>query len=161
MAAGALSLCIDHKLVVQRLLFCRSKKPLVFPLRSPRAMDKGRVETNGPDSDSRPHDDGEFSGAATRMREAILAAAMGNGANGELDAAAKALVSELRRAKEPPEQVLVQIKQILAEAGLRPSHGPADPALLVDRHVAVYRDLIESTIRYYFESGDGDGRRPI
>ena len=91
--------------------------------------------------------------AAERMRRAIDAAAMGTTSYEELDGAAHALVSELRRANEPPEQALLQIKHILAEAGLRPSQGPADPALIVERHVHLYRTVIESSIRHYF--GDG------
>ena len=79
----------------------------------------------------------------------------GSGSRRELDAAARELVTELRRANEPPEQVLLHIKEILEEAGLRPSHGPADPALLIDGHAAVYREVIQSSIRHYF-SDDGE-----
>ena len=63
------------------------------------------------------------------MRRAIAAVASGKGSRRELEAAAEALVTELREANEPPEQMLLQIKEILAEAGLRPTYGaPVDAA---------------------------------
>jgi len=96
------------------------------------------------------------SSAAVRMLHAISSAAATTSTFGdEVDAAAKALVTELRRANQPPEQVLVQIKQILSEAGLKPSHGPADSAHAFGRQVALYRTVIESSIRHYF-APDGD-----
>ena len=96
------------------------------------------------------------SSAAARMLQAISSAATASTTSGEeLDAAAKALVTELRLANHPPEQVLVQIKQILAEAGLKPSHGPADSTHVVGRQVMLYRTVIESSIRHYFAAGDG------
>jgi hypothetical protein len=98
----------------------------------------------------------EPSGAAIRMLRAISCAASATGMpTQELDAAAKALVTELRLANHPPEQVLIQIKQILAEAGLKPSHGPADSTHVIGRHVGLYRSVIESSIRHYFAPEDG------
>jgi hypothetical protein len=86
-----------------------------------------------------------------RMRRAIQHAAIGTGSPQELDAAAQELVAELRRANEPPEQVLLQIKRILAEAGVRPTHGSDAPAIVVEHHASVYRGVIESSIRHYFQ----------
>jgi hypothetical protein len=94
--------------------------------------------------------DGRSSPAAQRMRNAINAATMGAVSDDELESAARALVTELRLANEPPEQVLLQIKHILAEAGLRPSQGPADPAPVAEHHAHLYRNVIESSIRHYF-----------
>ena len=91
------------------------------------------------------------------MLQAISAASIGSGLDHELDAAALQLVRELREANEPPEQVLLKIKRILGDAGVRPSHGQSDSALVIDRHEAVYRVVIESTIRHYFQASDGDG----
>jgi hypothetical protein len=112
------------------------------------------MSTHGFRSD-RPTDgaasqDGASSPAVERMRNAINAATTGAVSHDELESAARALVTELRLANEPPEQVLLQIKHILAEAGLRPSQGPADPALVAEHHVLLYRSVIESSIRHYF-----------
>ena len=93
---------------------------------------------------------GSSSPAVERMRNAINAASMGSLPDDELESAARALVTELRLANEPPEQVLLQIKHILAEAGLRPSQGPADPAPVAEHHLLLYRNVIESSIRHYF-----------
>jgi hypothetical protein len=82
------------------------------------------------------------------MREAASAAASGQASREELQAAARALVTELRQQQEPPEQVLLQIKSFLADAGLKPGVGAA-PSL--------YRDLISWSIKYYYE--DGASRR--
>jgi hypothetical protein len=115
-------------------------------------MDNQGVE--GRQRNNEPH--AIESSAAGRMLRAVnLAAVDAENSADELDAAAKALVTELRRANEPPEQVLVQIKRILAEAGLRPSAGPADPSLIIEQHVVLYRTVIESSIRHYFAPGDG------
>jgi hypothetical protein len=95
-------------------------------------------------------------GSARRMLHAISAASIGSGTDHELDAAAQQLVLELRAANQPPEQVLLHIKAILAEAGLRPSHALLDPDLVIERHDSVYRNVIESTIRHYFRNSDGD-----
>ncbi len=81
---------------------------------------------------------------ADRMRQVASAAASGQASREELQVAARALVMELRQQHEPPEQVLLQIKSFLAEAGLKPGIGAA-PSL--------YRDLISCSIRYYYEDG--------
>jgi hypothetical protein len=117
-------------------------------------MEKREVEGRTPNTGLEAR---EPATAASRMLQAVSSAAVGTSGATELDAAARTLVTELRLANEPPEQVLVQIKQILAEAGLRPSHGPADSVLVIERHVALYRSVIESSIRHYFASVEGDG----
>jgi hypothetical protein len=117
-------------------------------------MDKLGIENDGPDHIG--HDGRDSTEAVGRMREAITAAAAGSDANQELEAAARELVGELRRANEPPEQMLLRIKRILAQAGLRSTHGPADPALVIERHSSVYRNVIESSIRHYFQPPDGE-----
>jgi hypothetical protein len=91
-------------------------------------------------------------GSEIRMRRAISAASLGAGSHEELEAANRLLVAELRAANEPPEQVLLAIKRILAQAGLRPSHPPSDSAMIVERHATVYRHVIASSIRHYFGS---------
>src|SRR5690348_7295383 len=104
-------------------------------------MEKRGVEaTDGIDRGSAS----EPSSAAIRMLRAVSSAASAAAIpTQELDAAAKALVTELRLANHPPEQVLIQIKQILAEAGLKPSHGPADSSHVIGRNIGLYRTVIE------------------
>lgn len=96
-------------------------------------------------------------GAAVKLRQAILAVVEREGSRAELESAARELVGELRREDHPPEQVLLRIKEILAEAGLRPGHTLASNGSEVMSEAALYRELISSSIRYYF---DGDGRAP-
>lgn len=116
-------------------------------------MEKRSVEGNVPDGGSQAH---ERSSAASRMLRAVSSAAVGSESCAvELDAAARALVTELRLANEPPEQMLVQIKRILADAGLHSGHGPTDPVPLIERHAALYRSVIESSIRHYFATSGG------
>jgi hypothetical protein len=98
--------------------------------------------------------------SAARMRRAISAASIGAGSYEELDAATADFVAERRDAKVPPEQVLLAMKRILAEAGLRPSHEPSDPVIVIERHAAVYRDVIAASIRHYFRPANANGRAP-
>ena len=91
------------------------------------------------------------------MRIAIDAAAMGTGTPVELESAARELVVALRAANHPPDQVLLRIKRILAQAGVRPGHAPDDSTLAIDRHSSVYRSIIGWSIQHYFQSGDGEG----
>ena len=91
------------------------------------------------------------------MLRAISAASLGSGEHEELETAARLLVTELRAANEPPEQVLLAVKRILAQAGLRPSHPPSDSAMVVERNTSVYRTVIASSIRHYFGSNSGAG----
>lgn len=88
---------------------------------------------------------------AERMRRAVAAAVAGRGSTAELQAASRDLVAELRKRNESPEQVLLQIKRFLAEAGLRPHYptppngdgaGPAN---------SLYRDVITWTIKAYYD----------
>ncbi len=97
--------------------------------------------------------------AVERLRQAIEAKASGAGSEDELDAAARALVTELKRAALPPEQVLLLIKRILADAGLRPSYGnsgEASPA--AGSEAAIYRDIIALSIRQYYDGRASDGQ---
>jgi hypothetical protein len=92
------------------------------------------------------------------MRRAIAALASGKGSRRELEAAAEALVAKLREANEPPEQMLLQIKEILAEAGLRPTYGaPVETGTLPDDDSSVYQDVIALSIRSYYRDGSNGG----
>ena len=96
-------------------------------------------------------------GKALRLRHAIIAVVRRAGTRVELDTAARELVTELRSHDRPPEEVLLRIKEILAEAGLRPGHTLAADGSELMGESALYRDVISSSIRYYF---DGDGKGP-
>ena len=94
----------------------------------------------------------DSSDAVERLRRAIEATTSGRGAEGELESAARTLVTELKREALPPEQVLLLIKRILADAGLRPSYGDSsDVTPAVGSQAAVYRDIIALSIRLYYD----------
>ena len=114
-------------------------------------------DIGGDDSGPTSHGELDLTGAGARMLQAISAASIGSGSHEALETAVREFVAELREANEPPEQVLLAIKRILAQAGLRPSHPPADPAMVVERLASVYRDVIASSIRHYFGASDGSG----
>jgi hypothetical protein len=89
--------------------------------------------------------------ATERMRRAIAAAvAAGNGSSEELQTAARALVNDLRQRDEPPERMLLKIKEILGSAGLR-SGLPAEDGETTRHEAEVYRDVIMWSIRAYYE----------
>jgi hypothetical protein len=128
------------------------------------------TESRGnPPSDDRRNDigtPGTSSDPRDRLRTAIaaiLAEPDEAGSTRAMDAvklAARTLVNELRRAEQPPEKMLIQIKRILADAGLEPafptmqeSEYPELPA------TSVYRTIIEWSIRYYYDGNCGDGLR--
>lgn len=112
-----------------------------------------RSDESGPTS----HGELDLTAAGARMLQAISAASIGSGSHEELETAVREFVGELREANEPPEQVVLAIKRILAQAGLRPSHPPADPEMVVERLASVYRDVIASSIRHYFAASEGSG----
>lgn len=89
------------------------------------------------------------------MRRALAAVAGGKGSQRDLQHAAHELATELREANQPPEQMLLRIKEILAEAGMRPTYASPDLDGPLDHTATVYRDVIAWSIRSYY--GDGDG----
>ena len=96
--------------------------------------------------------------ASRRLRRALGGIANGKGSRSELEAAAESLVTAMRRAHEPPEQMLLQIKEILAEGGLRPTYAtPTEADALPRSDASIYRDVIAWSIRAYYGNGDGDG----
>ena len=109
----------------------------------------GRMPAHG-DGTPKAHE------AAERLRQHLSALARGRGSRLELHDAAAALVSELRREEQAPEQVLLRIKEILGEAGLRPSYATSD-ITPVGPDMSVYQDVIALCIRVYYD-GDGPGR---
>jgi hypothetical protein len=92
------------------------------------------------------------SAATERMRRAIEAVTRDGTNRRELEDAARELVTELRTASRAPEQMLLQIKQLLAEAGLRPSYAmPNEPGTKTGLESNVYRDVIAWSIRHYYD----------
>jgi len=83
------------------------------------------------------------------MREAIAAAKRGTGSREELQAAAREMVRELRRANGSPEKTLLQIKSLLADAGLRPNY--TDGEQTPTSEAAIYRDVIAWSIKAYYD----------
>jgi hypothetical protein len=92
--------------------------------------------------------------ATARLRQSLNAVASGGGSHEELHNAAAELVLTLRREKQPPEQMLLRIKEILAEVGLRPSYASADLDITLGREATLYRDMIAWCIRSYYADGD-------
>ena len=97
--------------------------------------------------------------AADRLRRAIGAAAAGKGSRDELETAARALVAELRGRDAAPEQVLIQMKELLAQAGLRAGFTATDASETHRDQAALYRDIITWSIRCYYEDGKGGKNR--
>lgn len=92
--------------------------------------------------------------ASERMRDAIAALAQGEPGQDQLRVAACELVAALRSKEQPPEKALVQIKKVLADAGLEtPPMGMVDEAEgeVPSRDAELYRELIAWSIRCYYE----------
>lgn len=88
-----------------------------------------------------------------RLCAAIKQALAGDGAPA-LEVAATELVAQLRGSHMPPEKMLVRIKEILAECGLRPTQASPSP----NDHTspaALYRDIIALSVRVYYEGRGG------
>ncbi len=149
-----------HTTLVRPLLFAAVLLEAAKRKSEHRTM-KGAM---GPSDGSRQLQDGTGGGggseidAAEQMRRAIAAVAAGAGSSDEVQAAARTFVNELRQHKEPPEKMLLKIKELLGSAGLRAGF-PTDALAPADRETAVYRDVIVWSIRAYYEGTDGDGKR--
>ena len=94
--------------------------------------------------------------AADRLRRAVNAATTGSGSREELQAAARALVAELRR-DAAPEQMLIQVKTLLGDAGLRAGYPATENDAAHQNQATLYRDIITWSIRCYYEDGKNDG----
>lgn len=104
---------------------------------------------------------GPPSTATARMREAISAVLHGTGTREQLEKAARELVTELRQREPLPEQMLLRIKEILADAGLRPSYASRESAQSfpgLRNESDVYRDVIAWSIRFYYSDRDRDAQ---
>jgi len=92
---------------------------------------------------------GQEEDPAARLRRLLAGVVRGTGSRDELRRAASALVDQLRRDNLPPEDMLLRIKRILAEVGLRPTYASAPPEF-GPREPSVYGDLIAWCIREYY-----------
>jgi hypothetical protein len=148
---------VAHTTLVRALLFpgalrraisciAASSKNELGTMKGPRKSgDPSPRQHDGADGDAKP--DGN---ATERMRRALAAVAAGDGSTDELQAAARALVTDLRGHDAPPEKMLIKIKEILGSAGLRAGLAESDEAVS-DHEAAVYRDVIMWSIRAYYE----------
>jgi len=91
--------------------------------------------------------------AADRLRRAVNAAMTGAGSREELQGAARALVAELRGRHEAPEQMLIQVKTLLGDAGLRAGYPASENGTPHENDATLYRDIITWSIRFYYEDG--------
>jgi hypothetical protein len=98
--------------------------------------------------------------AVDRFRRAVTAATAGAGSRGELQEAARGLVTELRRRNEAPEQMLIQMKNLLGDAGLRAGYPAAETGESYTADAALYRDIISWAIRCYYEDGKNGEKSP-
>jgi hypothetical protein len=95
---------------------------------------------------------GETPDPAARLRETLAAVASGAGSRDELQRAAGAVVAHLRRENLPPEQMLLQIKEILTGAGLRPTYATEEVGgATASPTSTLYRDVIAWSIRRYYD----------
>lgn len=91
---------------------------------------------------------------ADRLSRAVSLAVAGGGSREELEEAARSLVAELRGRAHAPERMLVEIKTLLADAGLRATYSAADTTEWRGNRAAIYRDIITWSIRFYYEDGN-------
>lgn len=91
---------------------------------------------------------------AARLREAVAGFGVSRGSRGEVERAARELTVALKQEHVPPEQMLLRIKELLAEAGLRPTYAAAmSSENLGDSEATLYRDVITWCIRDYYAQG--------
>jgi hypothetical protein len=86
----------------------------------------------------------------------LNAVATGAASRHELERAAANLVAHLRRERHAPEQMLLHIKQVLADAGLRPTYAAMERPDDGDDST-LYRDVIAWCIRSYYHGPPATG----
>lgn len=90
------------------------------------------------------------SDAAADLKRMLSAVANGRATRTELNDAATNLVAHLRRERHAPEQMLLRIKEVLAEAGLRPTYASPEHSTVAEDG-NLYRDVIAWCIRSYYD----------
>ena len=97
-----------------------------------------------------PQHDGSFDATAD-LKRTLSAVASGRASRRDVEGAATTLVAHLRSERHAPEQMLLRIKEVLAEAGLRPTYASREHSNDGD-HGNLYRDVITWCIRSYYEA---------
>lgn len=105
----------------------------------------GAGQTSGESTDGRR-------AATARLQTVLAGVATGASSRDDLRDAAIALVQQLRRDKLPPENMLLHIKQVLGEAGLRPTYASALPEF-ASGESSLYSELIAWCIKEYYRDG--------
>ncbi|HEY4219024.1 MAG TPA: hypothetical protein VGM67_17905 [Gemmatimonadaceae bacterium] len=101
---------------------------------------------------------GDGADVVEHMRRAVRAAAEGAGSPADLQEAARQLVAHLKQDRARPEQMLLRIKGILAEAGIQPAYTQdSEHTVFISTPESVYRNVIAWSIRHYYAESDGDG----
>lgn len=103
-----------------------------------------------PNAATGPSLDGS-SDAMADLKRTLSAVATGRATRQDLENAATNLVAHLRRERNAPEQMLLRIKDVLADAGLRPTYASTEQSG-VDDDGNLYRDVIAWCIRSYYEA---------
>jgi hypothetical protein len=104
------------------------------------------VDSNGPRG---PSLDGT-SDATEDLKRILSAVASGRATRRDVEGAATILVAHLRSERHAPEQMLLRIKELLAEAGLRPTYASTEQSSLSEDG-SLYRHVITWCIRSYYE----------
>jgi hypothetical protein len=110
---------------------------------------RGNAPFDAPDS-NRGSSDGSPD-PTSDLRRTLNAVASGRASRRDLERAATDLVSHLRREQHAPEQMLLRIKEVLADAGLRPTYASTEDSSL-GGDANLYRDVIAWCIRSYYEA---------
>jgi len=101
-----------------------------------------------------PARDPKLTALAAKLRDAVAAAGSTPGGRADVERAAREFTTALRTEHFPPEQMLLRIKELLADAGLRPSYAAATSSEnLGDFEANLYRDVITWCIRDYYDQG--------
>jgi hypothetical protein len=104
------------------------------------------VDPNGPRGAQL---DGSFD-ATANLKRTLSAVASGRASRRDFEGAATRLVAQLRSERHAPEQMLLRIKEVLAEAGLRPTYASSEHSHDGDDG-KLYRDVITWCIHCYYD----------
>src|SRR5438477_12806778 len=88
---------------------------------------------------------------AEPLKRAVARAQEGQGSRRDLEAAASVYIAGLKTRQLPPEEMLVRVKAILAECGLRPAQPPHDKSA-VPTGGSLYHHVIAWCIEQYYRT---------
>ena len=118
-------------------------------------MDDPRDSPVDPNTSIGHPPDGSFD-ATVDLKQTLGAVATGRASRRDLETAATTLVAHLRSERHAPEQMLLRIKEVLAEAGLRPTYASTEQSSSGEDG-NLYRDVIAWCIRSYYEAPPAKG----